>query len=52
MGEIRVQDGAEATFYARFGDLFAALCIGWTGLWAAREFWERRGASVREQEEG
>ena len=52
VGDIRVQEGAEATFYARFGDIFAALCIGWTGLWGARLLLDRRGTLDRAQEEG
>lgn len=52
VGEIRVQEGAEATFYARFGDVFAAICIGWTSLWGARMFFDRRGTLDRAQEEG
>lgn len=41
-GEVRVQDEAATTFYARFGDIFAALCIGWSLFWGARMFMDRR----------
>ncbi len=52
VGDIRVQKGTEATFYSRFGDIFAALCIGWTGLWGARMLLDRGKAPAGAREEG